>query len=146
MEQTPHSTHLEPFHALVGEWSTSATHPALGSVKVPGHTTFEWLEGRRFLIGRSRNDHPDFPDGLTVTGADGDGLAMHYYDSRGVERVYQASLNDGVLELWRDAPGFSQRYTGTFSDDGDTITGLWQFSSDGSSWEPDLEITYRRDA
>jgi hypothetical protein len=49
---------------------------------VSGRTTFEWLQGRHFLIGRSRNDRPEFPDGLTVLGADGDGLSMRYYDSQ----------------------------------------------------------------
>jgi hypothetical protein len=41
---------------------------------VSGRTTFEWLQGRHFLIGRSRS--PEFSDGLTVLGADGDGLSM----------------------------------------------------------------------
>jgi hypothetical protein len=113
---------------------------------VPGRTSFEWLEGRHFLIGRSRNEHPDFPDGLTVLGADGEALAMHYYDSRGVERIYRTRLSEGVWRIWRDAEGFSQRFTGTLSDDGDTITGRWQLSRDGASWDDDLEITYRRSA
>jgi hypothetical protein len=71
---------LEPLNALVGEWSTGATHPAFPLWVVSGRTTFEWLQGRHFLIGRSRS--PEFPDGLTVLGADGDGLSMRYYDSR----------------------------------------------------------------
>ena len=142
MEQTD----VESLDALIGEWSTSATHPALPSVVVPGRTSFEWLEGRHFLIGRSLNEHPDFPDALTVFGADREALAMHYYDSRGVERVYRTSLSDGVWRIWRDAEGFSQRFTGTISDDGNTITGRWELSRDGSSWDDDLEITYRRSA
>jgi hypothetical protein len=144
MEQTPPHPDLQPFGALIGAWATSATHPAFPSLEVSGRTTFEWLEGRHFLIGRSTNEHPDFPDGLTVIGAGEEGLTMHYYDSRGVERIYRASLIDGVLKLWRDAPGFSQRYTGTLSDDANTIAGLWHLSRDGSNWDADLEITYRR--
>jgi hypothetical protein len=146
MEQTAPHPDLEPMNALIGAWSTSATHPAFPSVVVSGHATFEWLEGRHFLIGRSRTDHPDFPDGLTVLGAEGDALAMHYYDSRGVQRTYGASMRDGVLTFWRDAPGFSQRFTGTLSDDGNTLAGLWHLSRDGSNWDPDLEITFRREA
>jgi hypothetical protein len=48
--------------------------------------------------------------------------------------------------MWRDAPGFAQRFTGTSGDDGDTITGVWQLCRDGETWNPDLEITYRRAA
>jgi hypothetical protein len=28
--------------------------------------------------------------------------SQHYYDSRGVARIYQMSLNDGGWKLWRD--------------------------------------------
>jgi len=40
----------------------------------------------------------------------------------------------------RLAPGFSQRFTGTFASDGHTIDGLW----DDVNWKNDLQITYRR--
>ena len=56
---------LEPFEALIGTWATEATHP-LVDVVVPGSITFEWLEGGRFLIQRSRNDHELFPDAICV--------------------------------------------------------------------------------
>jgi hypothetical protein len=46
--------------------------------------------------------------------------------------------------MWRDAPGFSQRFSGTFEDDGDTIVGLWNLSRDGTTWDEDLQITFRR--
>ena len=123
------------------------THPALPGTIVPGRANFEWLEGERFLIQRSQADHPDFPDSIAIVGdTGGDGLAMHYFDSRGVHRVYGLSLAEGVMKIWRDAPGFSQRFTGTFADGGDTIAGLWQLSRDDSTWDDDLEITYRRSA
>jgi class 3 adenylate cyclase len=38
----------------------------------------------------------------------------------------------------------SQRFSGAFSDDGNTITGPWELSRDGSTWDDDLAITYRR--
>lgn len=52
-------------------------------------------------------------------------------DACGVFRVDQMSLNDGIWKLWRDAPGFSQRFIGTFSDDDDTINGYWEISDGG---------------
>ena len=54
------------------------------------------------------------------------------------------SFEDGVWKLWRDSPGFSQRYAGTFSEDGSTIEGRWEISTDDSTWEPDFDLTYRR--
>jgi hypothetical protein len=65
-------------------------------------------------------------------------------DSRGISRIYQMSLSEGVWKLWRDQPGFSQRFTGTFSDDGRTISGRMEKSSDGLQWELDFDLTYTR--
>lgn len=74
---------------------------------------------------------------------------MHYFDSRGVARIYQMSLMEGVWKLWRDTADlspldFAQRFVGTFSKDGKTFDGRWEICQDGSTWEEDLRITYRR--
>lgn len=96
-------------------------------------TVVEWLEGERFLIHRARTDHPDFPDAISIIGdmerdrIDGNGqvaagtpsaLRMHYFDARGVFRVNETSLDDEAWQWWRDAAGFSQRFTGRFADRG----------------------------
>jgi hypothetical protein len=46
------------------------------------------MPGEQFLIQRWEVDHPDAPDGLAVIGAADDGYVQHYFDSRGVARVY----------------------------------------------------------
>lgn len=137
---------LEPFNTLVGAWEIEATHPMFPSTVVRGHAEFEWLEGERFLLQRSRTDHPEFPDSLSVFGADEEGLSMNYFDSRGVHRVYRVSLSDEVWRIWRHAPGFSQEFMGRVSGDGNTIEGLWKLSRDDSTWNDDLAITFRRRA
>ena len=146
MQHDAEFSELEPFEALVGTWTTEAIHQLYPSTVVRGRSTFEWLEGKRFLIQRSVTDHPQFPDAMAVYGITDEQLSMHYFDSRGVYRVYAVSLSDGTWRFSRDAPGVSQRFTGTFSDDGNTITGVAQLSRDGSTWEDDLAITYRRSA
>jgi hypothetical protein len=73
-------------------------------------------------------------------------LSMQYFDTRGVHRVLAVSLSEGSWRFSRDGSDFSQRFTGTFSDDSDTITGLSEISQDGSTWADDLAITYRRAA
>lgn len=135
---------LQRLNALVGEWTTEATHPAYPGTVVQGRAVVEWLEGERYVIHRSHADHPDFPNAIAIIGAPEEGLSMHYFDSRGVHRVYEVSLKDGVWRMRRDAPGFSQRFAGTFGDDGNTMSGLWELSRDGSTWNVDLAITYRR--
>jgi hypothetical protein len=131
-------------NAFLGEWAIEATHPAFPDTVVRGQATFEWLEGERFLINRARNDHPDFPDSISVIGLVDERMAMYYFDSRGVHRVYEMSLEDDIWRIWRDAPGFSQRFRGEFSEDGSTLTGLFELSRDDSTWDDDLAITYRR--
>ena len=157
-EREPALTALDK---LVGTWTTEATHPAFPGAVVRGDVAVEWLEGERFLIHRARTDHPDFPDSISIIGfADRDraggaagaavaadhqpGLTMHYFDSRGVSRVYDVSIDDAAWRIWRDAPGFSQRFSGTLADGGNTIAGVWQLCRDDVNWHDDLAITYRR--
>jgi len=152
---------LEPFNQLVGTWTTEATHPALPGVVVHGTVSVEWLEGERFLIHRARTDRPDFPDSISIIGfterdridtasgtdpapAGSHQLRMHYFDSRGVFRIFNVSFDDKSWRIWRDAPGFSQRYTGAFADGGNTILGGCQICKNKINWADDLRITYRR--
>src|SRR5262245_21543061 len=152
---------LAQLNRLVGTWTIDVTHPAFPGVVAHGTADVEWLKGERFLIHRARNDHPDFPDSVSIIvmtgrdrienqsnrdppGATQSSLCMHYFDSRGVSRVYDASIDDKGWWLWRDAPGFSQRFTGTFVDGGETIDGHWQLCEDSVNWNNDLQITYRR--
>jgi hypothetical protein len=69
---------------------------------------------------------------------------MLYFDERGVSRKYEVTLRDNTWKWWRNAPGFSQRFTGTLVDGGRTIVGTGELSRDGTMWEKDLELTYRR--
>ena len=134
---------LAPLDALIGTWATEATHPLVEEV-VAGSVTFEWLEGGRFVIQRSRNEHELFPDAISVIGAAeaGDGLVMEYFDSRGVRRTYGVSLDDGVLRMWRDHPGFDQRFSATLGPD--VFEGQWQLAETPGDWKDDLNVSYRR--
>jgi hypothetical protein len=155
MEHATHTPVLEYLEPLTGEWETEATHPALPDTVVRGRATFECLADGAFLIWRSHYDHPDLPDAIAIlgcgapAGADpssdsaGDCL-LHYFDSRGVTRVYGLAAEKGVWRFWRDRPGFSQRFACTVNADGDTMAGGGELSRDGTSWEPDLQVTYRR--
>ena len=69
---------------------------------------------------------------------------MLYFDERGVSRRYLFALQGNTWKWWRDAPGFSQRCVGTIVDEGQTMVAKGELSRDGSTWEPDLELTYTR--
>jgi hypothetical protein len=138
---------MQQFAVLVGEWDMVGTHPALPSA-VQGHTSFEWLVEGALLLWRFDWQPGDIPSALSVIGHDDavDTCSMLYADERGVARIYQMRLDGGVWKMWRDSSGFSQRMTGTFSADGNTIFWRGELSRDGSTWEPDLSVTYTRKA
>lgn len=137
---------LERLEAFVGEWKTEASFlPA----DVTGRAVFEWVLDGQFLVERA--EVPDAPESVAIVGLDRDGEAFiqHYFDSRGLARVYAMAFRDGVWTLLRDAADFSpldfwQRFTAEFSADGDTISGRWESSRDGSKWEHDFDLTYRK--
>jgi hypothetical protein len=144
---------LDHLDLLVGQWDMEAAFEAgyfsPGSPPFTGRggqTTFEWLQGRFFLTQRFVNEHPAAPSGIAIIGAasEPDTFTQHYYDSRGVARIYQMTLTGNLWQLWREAPGFWQRYNGEISADGATITGAWEGSRDGQEWKHDFGLTYIR--
>lgn len=77
--------------------------------------------------------------------AEPDTLRQYYFDPRGVHRIYEMTLADGVWTLSRDDPNpFPQRFEGRIADDGQTIEGSWEKKPDGSDWEIDFDLTYRK--
>lgn len=152
---------LKQLERLVGTWATRARHPLVPGGEIPGNASFEWLPGRQFLIHRAHLDDRRFPDLIAIIGrmnhdridpATGElpaqtgdaGLQMQYFDSRGVHRLYEIAIDATTWRWWRDAPGFAQRFTGTFAADGATISGRSQLCEDGQHWKDDLAIEYRR--
>jgi hypothetical protein len=141
---------LEQLRPFIGEWNLEVSLPAPD--EVTARATFEWALDGRFLVQRVEISIPEAPNSIAIIGVDprGGGLAQHYFDTRGVVRVYAMTIEDGVWTLVRESPDFSelsfwQRYEGNFSADGDTIEGAWHASHDeGATWEKDFDIVYRR--
>ncbi len=148
MAHTQEDPPLEGLAVLVGHWSMEV-QPPVGTPWVGGRgrASFEWLNGHKFLIQRWTIEVPEAPDGIAIIGAGEEpgSLRQHYFDSRGVVRVYEMSLIEGIWKLWRNASDpFPQRYTGAVSGDRKTITGRWERGESGSNWETDFDLTYRR--
>ena len=135
---------LKPF---IGRWRMTPSFVTDAGDTTNAHTSFEWLVGRRFLIQRWEVEHPDAPDGIAIIGLGFDETAyrQHYFDSRGVERIYNMDFLDNTWTLRRigEHPDFSQRFIGRFDDDGASIVGSWEISRDkGSTWSHDFGLTY----
>ena len=132
---------IEALAVLIGEWDVESN-----KLRVRGRATVDRFEGARFVRLRSGGDNGEMPTSTWIIGSDDsiDHCTSLYYDSRNVRRVYQISVRDGVWTIWRDAPGFNQRYIGKIMDGGKTIAGQWEISEDGKSWEVDFDLTYRK--
>jgi hypothetical protein len=149
---------LDELEPLIGDWRMAVAGPVFPDMPPiedqleSGAATcsIEWMEGREFVVQRSRIPDPS-PDSLAVFGADPEstGYLQHYFDTRGVARVYRMTFESGEWNLWRDTPDFSelpfrQRFTGRFSDDGKRIECTWERTEDDGSWIKDFDLTYTR--
>jgi hypothetical protein len=140
-----------PLDRLVGTWEFEPS--VEGRSMGRGRVTFEWIEGGAFLLESSQADWTD-PGWVenapmstqSVMGFDDTTFEVTqlYTDDRGVFRIYRGSVTDAEWRLERAAPDFHQRFVGAFRDDGRTIEGRWETSPDGTAWELDFPITYRK--
>lgn len=151
MDEPTRSPALERLEPFVGEWDVDATFPSGGITGVTASSVFEWILDGQFLVQRSEVSHPAAPNGFSVVGVDADGetYTQHYFDSRGVARLYNMTFEDGEWTLMRTSADFTplhfqQRFIGRFSEDGNTIEGQWQTSDDRSTWKLDFDLTYTR--
>jgi hypothetical protein len=137
---------LKDLVILVGEWKMELSFPVDPEVNFAGNATFEWMEDGAFLKMRQGNKEEGPPYSISIISRDNSEkpYTMLYFDDRGVSRIYQMSLEGRELKQWRDSPGFSQRFIGVISGDGNTITARWEKSSDGSHWEHDFNIIFKR--
>ena len=142
---------LDALARFAGDWTYEMTHQALPGSVILGRSSFELLEGGKFLVQREQVEHPEFPGSslAVIGGGDDDELRMHYFDSRGVVRIFELTIDGHVWTFLRDKPDFSpldfyQRLTWTMREDRQAITCLGEVSEDGEKWEDDIHITYRR--
>ena len=142
---------LEPVAGLAGDWDMELSNAAFlpttsDTVHLPA--SVEWLENGAFLLLRMGDKPPNPAAALWLIGRDqaSEGYKVLYYDSRQVSRIYEMSFSAGTWKMWRESPGFSQRYEARVSADGRTIAGRWEKSTDGITWEHDFDVTYTRTA
>ena len=138
--------------ALVGEWVGELDDPGKPGATVRTTVQYEWMEGGRFLLQLAPAP-PPFPTGHSLIGRrdpddEASPFVQHYFDSRGVARVYDMTFDGRTWTLERKADGdddFDQRFRGTLSEDGKTITGAWERSdAPGQPIHHDFDVVYRK--
>jgi hypothetical protein len=137
---------MTDLHDFVGEWELAVDLP--GAEDVRGHVLFEQMG--KALVQRTTLPSPDAPDSCCVVLTRPDGsYVQHYFDARGVARLYAMTFDGRSWTLERTEPDFSpldfqQRFVSRFSEDRTRIEGEWQTSADGRAWARDFGMTYTR--
>jgi hypothetical protein len=150
IKQATRETALKRLEVFIGEWRLGLGHAIPPPDDGGARAVFEWALDRQFLVQRTEISDPHSPNSLCIVAYEPstDAYAQHYFDSRGIVRLYAMTFRDGTWTLLRESPDFtpldfSQRFTGRFSADGNTIFGTWE-TGDSSSWKKDFDLTYAR--
>jgi hypothetical protein len=146
MDQPTAKEALDRLGPLLGEWTLEDGPPDGPPWPGEARATIEWHDSGAHLVQRSTTDVLGVPDSTSIMGCDAaKGTYFQLYsDDRGVCRVYEMSIGGGEWKLWREGEPFSQRFTATISEDGETIVGRWEKAPDGRTWETDFHVTYRK--
>ncbi len=122
---------LRSLDRLVGTWEMSG--------EVSGRVTYEWMEGGFFLI-----QHVDLEQfgqrikGIEIIGHEkpfgsepSEDIKSRFYDNMGNTLDYVYELEGDTLTIWGGERGSPAYYRGTFSGDGNTLTGAWHYLGGG---------------
>ena len=118
-----------------------------------GRTTFDWMLRPRYLVQQASADHPDAPDGhMIITAGPGaaTGYLQHYFDSRGVVRLYEMDVDGQDWTLTRTTRRLHARWTSRSAGSAGSATTATPSRAGGrprptaSSWQLDFRLTYRR--
>jgi hypothetical protein len=146
---------MNEFEPLIGEWHGEGELPTEPPVKLAVDAKIERLG--KLIVMSSVGEPAELPDSISIIGGApaGEPQPMHYFDSRGVKRVYLMAIEGSTWKIWRapgedwngpDGPGFDQRFIGELSADTNTIAGRWErgMGDAGDRWELDFPLTYIR--
>ena len=139
----------ERLEALIGRWRTegwTSGTAAATAARIEAVDTYEWLPGHFALlhtvdarVGEER------VEGAEIIGWDPARSAYitQYFGSDG-PNSYEASLTEEEGSLVWSMRSGADRFTGRFSDDGNTIAGQWEQLDDDQRWQPWMQITLTR--
>lgn len=131
---------LKRFDRLIGKWDMTGRTLDATADNITGWNTFEWISGGFFLKSEGEiNFNGTLVQSLEVIGYDAERKQF-------TSQVYSNMSGDGLPYTW-DVQGdtvihadASSTYTGTFSEDGNTLSGGWRqndgnLDADGANYD-----------
>ena len=124
---------------LLGTWDLTMHHRTVAE-PVTGRQHYERVLDGAFVQLTWTYDHPDFPDALALLTE----TTMHYFDVRGVVRVFDVAFTDDGWSMVKHDPEFAQRFTARYVGT-DAIETTGDYSEDqGTTWQQDFTMSLRR--
>jgi Protein of unknown function (DUF1579) len=141
---------LERLDVLIGRWrtegSTSDGKEGPGN-RIDAIDTYERLPGGALLHLVDAKVGDQRVEGAEIIGYEPDrGCYLTQYFGSDGPNSYEATLgeDDGAL-VWTMCSA-RDRFTGTFNEERDLITGHWDALDDDSEWQPWMDITLTKEA
>jgi hypothetical protein len=142
------ASELQRLEVLIGRWKTtgSTIDPSgAGGDEIDAVDTYERLPGGGLLHLVDARVGEQKVEGAEIIGFDPDRgrFATQYFGTDG-PAAYEATLTeaDGAT-VWA-MQSKADRFRGTFSADGSTITGHWEAVDDSGKWRPWMNIALTR--
>ena len=135
----PEHARLAPF---VGRWKTAGevlASAATPELEIVGIDEYEWMPGGFFLLHRvDVRIGGERVQALEIIGYDAErgSYFMRSFDSQGGTGEMQARVRDGGTWTFE---GDAERFTGTFSDGGETLSGRWERREE-EQWLPWMDV------
>jgi hypothetical protein len=142
-----HTAALERLDALIGRWKTEGRAADMSAERIDAIDTYERLPGGALLHLVDAKVGDQKVDGAEIIGYDPKrGIYLTQYFGTDGPNAYEANLLEeaGVL-VWTMRSG-ADRFTGTFNDERNVITGHWDALDDDSNWQSWMDITLTRQA
>ncbi|MBP6016053.1 MAG: hypothetical protein KA586_04975 [Candidatus Promineofilum sp.] len=123
---------LRELDRLVGTWRISG--------EAQGQVSYEWMEGGYFLMQRVEllSEDGSWNRGIEIIGheqrlmeAPSDAIKSRFYGNDGATFDYVHEMDGDTLTIWAVEKGSPAYYKGTFSADGNTLTGSWVYPNGG---------------
>jgi hypothetical protein len=119
---------LQTLSRLIGTWKVSG--------EAEGTVTYEWTDGGFFLLQHVElggNRGPEVIGHERKYGEEpsADIRSRYYGFSEGETLDYTYEILGDTLTIWSGERGSPAYYEGTFSDDGNTLTGAWHYPGGG---------------
>ena len=123
---------LKNLDRLVGTWHVFGP-------EIEGQVTYEWLEGGFFFVQHFDLDHNGHKiKGIEIigygrnwNGTSSEDCTSHMFDNEGNAFTYTWDISDDILTIWGGERGSLDHFKGKFSDDGNKVTGAWEWPGGG---------------